>query len=179
MLFLVVGHFLGRVEKPTRLTQRRRSEGRGKEFILNSSLRHILRRSVPVAALRRGQVAHCPKCERAISGENLTELAKIGRVAARSPEAQKRRSETQRLHEAAKRAWHSSAKPAWPNEGTYLERIQPRLAATTISALSSALGVSESYAADVRAGRGRPHPRHWQALTKLVSVLRETQGKSS
>jgi hypothetical protein len=36
MLFLVVGHFLGRVEKPTRLTQRRRSEGRGKEFILNA-----------------------------------------------------------------------------------------------------------------------------------------------
>jgi hypothetical protein len=56
------------------------------------------------------------------------------------------------------------------NEQTYVERIQPGLALITISALSLALGVSESYAADIRAGRRRPHPRHWLALAELVGV---------
>jgi hypothetical protein len=31
-------------------------------------------------------------------------------------------------------------------------------------------GVSESYAADIRAGRRLPHPRHWEALAKLAGV---------
>jgi hypothetical protein len=26
----------------------------------------------------------------------------------------------------------------------------------------------EPYAADIRAGRRRPHPRHWEALAKLA-----------
>jgi len=34
------------------------------------------------------------------------------------------------------------------------------LAEVGISTLSSTLGVSESYASDIRAGRHRPHPRH-------------------
>jgi len=155
---------------PTRLTQRRRIEGRGKEFIFDANPAPYPEKICSGCGTTTRTGRHCPKCGRAISGEKLTELAKLGRVAAQSPKAQKLRSETQRLHEAAKRAWHSSAKPAWLNEGTYLEEIQSRLAATTIFALSSALGVSESYAADIRAGRRRPHPRHWQALAQLVGV---------
>ncbi len=113
---------------------------------------------------------HCPKCGREISGEKLTELAKVGRVVAQGPQAHKRRSETQRQHEAAKRAWRSSPKPDWPDEQTFVKQIQPRLAAVTISALASALGVSEPYAADIRAGRRRPHPRHWQIVAQLAGV---------
>ena len=158
---------------PTRLTQRRRSEGRGNGFTPSTK-----------PAPRPGRICHgcgtttqrgrnCPKCGREISREKLIELAKIGRAAARSPESQKRRSETQRRHEAAKRAWRSSSKPAWLNEDTYVGKIQPRLATVTISALSSTLGVSEFYAAGIRAGRRRPHPRHWQALAQLVGVSQD------
>jgi hypothetical protein len=32
------------------------------------------------------------------------------------------------------------------------------------------LDVCESYSADIRAGRHRPHPWHWQALAKLVGL---------
>src|SRR5713101_6455806 len=120
------------------------------------------------ATTRRGR--HCPKCGREISREKLIELAKLGRAAARSSESRKRHSETQRRHEAAKRAWRSSPKPDWPDEDTYVRQIEPRLAAVTISALASTLGVSESYAADIRAGRCRPHPRHWQALAELLET---------
>jgi CRISPR-associated endonuclease Cas1 len=155
---------------PTRLTQRLRTEGRGKEFVLKSEPAPQPSKvcSGCGATTKRGQ--HCPNCGREVSGEKLTELAKVGRLVAQSPESQRSRSETQRRHEAAKRAWRCSAKPTWPDEETYFQKIQPRLASVTISVLSSLLGVSESYAADLRAGRRHPHPRHWQALAQLVGV---------
>jgi CRISPR-associated endonuclease Cas1 len=155
---------------PTRLTQRRRSEGRGNQFIPDTTPAPFPERICRGcgATTRRGQ--HCPKCGREVSRGKLIELAKIGRVAARNPESRKKHSETQRRHEAAKRAWRSSPKPAWPDENIYVRQIQPRLVGITISVLASTLGVSEPYAAYIRTGRHRPHPRHWQALATLVSV---------
>jgi len=35
------------------------------------------------------------------------------------------------------------------------------------------LGVSEPDAAYFRAGRHRPHPRHWEALAELVGVTED------
>jgi hypothetical protein len=103
----------------------------------------------------------------------LIELAKIGRIAAQRPESQRKHAETQRRHQAAKREWLSSPKPSWPTETTYIEQIQPALATVAISRLASTLGISEGYAADIRAGRHRPHPRHWQALAELGGVSAE------
>jgi hypothetical protein len=113
---------------------------------------------------------NCPKCGREISRGKLVELAKKGRRAALSPEARRKHSETQRRHEAAKRAWFSSQQANWPDQPTYDRQIQPQLAMITISAISSTLGICESYAADIRAGRCRPHPRHWKSLAKLAGV---------
>jgi CRISPR-associated endonuclease Cas1 len=112
---------------------------------------------------------NCPRCGREISRDKLIELAKVGRMAALRPNARKKHSETQRRHEAAKRAWRS-AQPIWLDEHIYIREIRPRLASVTISTISSTLGICESYAADIRAGRHRPHPRHWQTLAKLVGV---------
>ncbi len=98
------------------------------------------------------------------------EVARSGRVAAQSPEAQARRSATKRRHDLARRGWLPSSQPAWLNGETYEQGIQPRLAGITCSTIASALSISEPYAADIRAGRRRPHPRHWQALAELVGV---------
>ena len=158
---------------PSRLTQRRRSEGRGKEFVLNINPAPYPTKLCPGCGATTRLGRHCSKCGREISKEKLIELAKMGGIAAQSPEARKKHSATRRRHEAAKRAWHSSPNPAWPDEAAYSQRIHPRLRSVTISAISSALGISESYAADIRAGRHRPHPRHWQALAQLTGVLPE------
>ena len=91
-------------------------------------------------------------------------------MAGQSREAKARHAETQRRHAAALKAWDPSDKPEWLDEKTYGEKIQPRLAGVTIPVISSALGVSKPYAADIRAGRHRPHPRHWLALAQLVGV---------
>ena len=80
-----------------------------------------------------------------------------------------------RRHRAAEREWLSGLKPDWFTEDFYTEKIQTKLASVTICTISIALGVSESYAADIRAGRHRPHPRHWEALTTLVGVSAEDQ----
>jgi hypothetical protein len=68
------------------------------------------------------------------------------------------------------RAWNPSDLPDWLNEETYSEKIQPRLAEVTVPAISTALGISEPYATAIRAGKRRPHPRHWVRLARLVGV---------
>ncbi len=163
---------LARQRIATRLTQSRRRSVKGSEVpsVKIPKPDRVCRGCG--ATTRQGQ--HCPKCGREISGKKLTELAKIGRAAAQSPQAQKRRSATKRRHELARRRWLPSSQPAWLNNKTYLKEIQPRLAAVTISILASTLGVSEPYAADIRAGRHCPHPRHWQALAELVGVSADT-----
>ena len=155
---------------PTRLTNRRRSEGRGREFVPGAPPAPYPRKICPGcgAATQRGRL--CPACGREVSKEKLIELAKIGRIAAQKPESQAKHAETQRRHQAAKREWLLSPKPSWPTETTYVEKIQPALKTVAISRLASTLGVSESYAADIRAGRHRPHPRHWQILANLAGI---------
>jgi len=156
---------------PTRLTQRRRSEGRGKEFVLDTKTAPHPDKICPGCGATTRLGRNCPKCGREISREKLIELAKVGRATAQCTESRRKHSETQRRHEAAKRAWRSSPQPAWPDEKIYFEEVQPALATVTISRLASTLGISDSYAADIRAGRHRPHRRHWQTLAQLTGVL--------
>jgi len=153
---------------PTRLTQRRRSEGRGRQYFpppnVAPSLQTICQ---SCGALTLGG-RHCRRCGKEVSGKKLVELAKLGRAAAVGPEAQKKRSGTQHKHEAAKRVWRESRDENWNDSKRYDTEIQPRLSTVKIASIALALGVSEPYAADIRAGRRRPHPRHWQGLAELV-----------
>ena len=113
---------------------------------------------------------YCALCAVSVSRESLIEAAQDGRKASHSREAEIRRGETQRRHHAAKRAWRPSDLPDWLNEKTYREKIQPRLAEVTVPAISTALGISGPYATDIRAGKRRPHARHWHTLAQLVGV---------
>jgi len=56
------------------------------------------------------------------------------------------------------------------NEEFYLQQIQPRLRAIKVREIAQAMRVSKPYAALIRAGRGRPHPRHWEPLAELAGV---------
>jgi len=153
---------------PTRLTQRRRSEGRGKDFVLNLQVpAHPTKVCAGCGAkMRSGR--YCQTCAREVSRVKLIEIAKRGRLATMSDEAKKKRSETMKRHAAGKKAWRSEPQPSWPDENTYRREIQPRIASVTISSIASSLGVTEGYAADLRADRRKPHPRHWGTLAKLV-----------
>ena len=112
----------------------------------------------------------CSSCGVVIARNELIESAKRGRIAAQSPEAQARRTETQRRNANAQLAWEKSGHTKISDEA-YRNEIQPRLARVTIPTLMSALNVCASYAADIRRGRRWPHPRHWESLLKLVHVI--------
>ena len=101
---------------PTRLTQRRRSEGRGNEFVLNTRPAPHPKNICHGCGTSTEGGRHCPTCGREVSREKLVELAKIGRSAALKPESRKKHSETQKRHRAAQRQWASTAKPDWLTE---------------------------------------------------------------
>ncbi len=119
--------------------------------------------------------SYCASCAVAVSREGLIKAAQLGRVAGHSREARGRQAEKQRRHAAAKRAWRLSDQPAWLDQQTYRQKIQPRLTGITVPFIASALGLSQPYAAEIRAGRWLPHPRHWLALARLVGVSPDMQ----
>ena len=157
---------------PTPLTQRRRSEARGKEFNLATTSAPRPRNVCAGCGVTTRVGQNCPKCGREVSRAKLIELAKVGRQVALSTESRKKHAETQKRHRAAQRAWLSSSNADWLTENAFKEKIQPRLASVPISSIASRIGISEVYAAGIRAGRHRPHPRHWQALANLAGVTR-------
>lgn len=160
----------------TRLTQSNRREGRDGIPVVPTK---AAPREKRVCEICGTSIPHnnryCVLCVTAVSKEQLAEVAKRGRLAAQSPEAQARRSDTKRRHDIARRGWVASSQPAWLNNETYAAKIQPQLAGITYSAIASALGISLPYAADIRAGRRCPHPRHWQTLAHIVGVSLSTQ----
>jgi CRISPR-associated endonuclease Cas1 len=154
---------------PTRLTQSRKREAKG------SSPTPIPEPTPQVESrcrdcgttVGRGRI-HCPECAVVYSTDRLKQAAQAGRLASHTAQAETRRAETQRKHAVARYAWSPSDQPEWLSDGIYAEEIQPRLAHVANSAIASALGVSLYYAADIRRGRRRPHPRYWLALAKLI-----------
>jgi len=156
----------------TRLTQSRRRQSRGLQSTDSTGLsaprppRVCCTCGTPIKRSRKS----CSTCALAASRLGLIEAAKLGRIATHSPKAEVLRAATQRRHRAALKAWHSSRQPDWLNADVYRDKIQPRLSGVTVPTISSALGVSDPYATDIRAGRRIPHPRHWQELARLVGI---------
>lgn len=119
--------------------------------------------------LKRGQL-YCKSCAIPAGKERFGDVARLGRIASHTDEAEVSRAKTRRRHAAALKAWEPTTLPDWLNEKTYREKIQPQLANVTVPALSKVLGISGPYATDIRAGRRRPHPRHWEKLARLVAL---------
>ena len=60
-------------------------------------------------------------------------------------------------------AFHSWAKNFSFRKSNLLRTVK-------VHEIAQAMQVSQPYAAFIRAGRRRPHPRHWQVLAELVGV---------
>jgi CRISPR/Cas system-associated endonuclease Cas1 len=158
----------------TRLTENHRRQARGEP--VSPSVKHAPK-PPNVCGICGASVKpsdnYCALCAVTVSRESLIKAAVYGRIVSHGPEAESQRSETQRRHHAAKRAWQPSQQPEWLTQETYIQKIQPRLAEVTVQAISTALGISGQYATDIRAGRRRPHPRLWYALAQLVGVSQD------
>jgi CRISPR-associated endonuclease Cas1 len=113
---------------------------------------------------------YCRTCATTIRRENVIKASKLGRLQTHKPQAQARRSETQRRQQAARKKWNSESLPDWFNEKFYCEQIQPKLSKVKVRTIQIGLSVSEPYALRICNGTCVPHPRHWQRLASLVSV---------
>jgi hypothetical protein len=99
----------------------------------------------------------------------MLDAARIGRLTANGPEAQKKRTIKARANALAQHSWKESNKPAWLTSELFTKKVQPLLASIPMSVIRSSMGVSNWYASKIRQGY-RPHPRHWHALAGLVGV---------
>jgi hypothetical protein len=104
----------------------------------------------------------------------MARIALIGHAKPKSPKARERISKTLSDHAVANSWWSPSSLPAWLNEEFYVQKIQPQLKTVKVREIAQAMQVSQPYAAFVRSGRRRPHPRHWQLLARLVGVSSTT-----
>jgi hypothetical protein len=101
----------------------------------------------------------------------MAQVALIGHAKPKTRRVKARISKTLSNHAVANSWWSPSSLPAWLNENCYVQEIQPRLSTVKVREIAQALQVSKPYAAFIRAGRRRPHPRHWQVLAKLVGIM--------
>jgi hypothetical protein len=155
---------------PTRLTQNRKRAVNGGE-ILSGEIRFprtdILCRGCGKSI--DGRYTHCESCRIEEATKRMADVARVGRVTAHGPHAQEKRSNTQRRNTIAWRSWNESTQPAWLTEEFYDQRIQPVLARMSGTSIARAIGVTCAYGTRIRQGK-RPHPRHWQALARLVGI---------
>jgi hypothetical protein len=94
--------------------------------------------------------------------------ALIGSAKPRTAKAKARVSKALSEHAVAISWWSPASQPGWLTEVFYLREIAPKLKGTKIREIAAALQISQPYAAEIRKGRRRPHPRHWQRLAELV-----------
>jgi len=160
---------------PTRLTQRRRSEGRGKQVAALTATAPRHARICEVCGAEGVKNRYCRSCAVEISRENMARVALIGHVKPKTRRTKVRISEALSDHAVANSWWSPSTLPAWLNEECYVQKIQPRLETIKVREIAQALQVSKPYAAFIRSGRRRPHPRHWQELAKLAGVSADGQ----
>jgi CRISPR-associated endonuclease Cas1 len=152
----------------TPLTQRHKREAKGKitSFVIAPPVPEKVCLGCG-KAIAKGST-HCAVCIVEVSRTRMLELARKGRIASKSPESLARVSETQRHQALAWRRWDPSSKPEWLTKVLYNDKIKPVLLQSSISQIAGALKVSIPYAANIRLGKRRPHPRHWQLLAQLV-----------
>jgi CRISPR-associated protein Cas1 len=158
----------------TRLTQQHRREANGSSIPLIPTAPRPPRvcRSCGVG-MPSGET-HCAACDGIRSRDRMRAAAIKGRVFAQTAKAQARRTSTRLRNVQAEAAWKPSDQPSWLTKAVFSDHIQPKLSQLSARRLASTLHISESYAADIRAGRRRPHPRHWFALAALTRVEPDT-----
>jgi len=159
---------------PTRLTHRLRSEGRGNNFRVLTSAAPRQVKVCEVCGAEGVKNRYCRSCAVEASRETMAQVALLGHAKPKSKKTKAHISKTLSDHAVANTWWDLSSLPSWLSEECYVQRIQPRLKAIKVREISEALHVSKPYAAQIRAGRRCPHPRHWEALAGLAEITANT-----
>jgi CRISPR-associated endonuclease Cas1 len=131
---------------PTRLTHRRRTEGRGRRVkaLANPVPRQM--KICEVCGAEGVQNRYCPSCAVEVARRHMAQVALIGHAKPRTPRVKARISRALSNHAVANTWWEPSSLPAWLNDDCYVEKIQPRLRTIKVREISEAMHVSKPYA---------------------------------
>lgn len=156
---------------PTRLTQQRRRDARGRVFeseVVKTKKTYGVCRTCGVS-ISPGR-KYCPACHKSFSSENLTRVAKLRRLVPKTPETAAKISASQTRHGAAKANWDPASLPGWLNQETYLAKVAPLLTRLSRTLIMSTLEVGRAYATNIARANVIPHPRHWVKLAELAGI---------
>ena len=160
---------------PTRLTQSHRREAKGMSSLPKAqAVRPLENLCRGCGKTIRDGRNHCSNCALPSAAQRFVNAARLGRVAARRPEARAKHIASRRRHAQACSEWDSSKQPAWLTSEVFSQVVQPLLADVSTAAIRSRIGVSRWYAGRIRHGY-RPHSRHWQVLAQLVGISSDLQ----
>lgn len=155
---------------PTRLTQRRKSEGRGNKFELRITPVPRAAKICEVCGADGVKNRYCRSCAVEASRITMAQVALLGHAKPKSKKTKARMSKVLSDHAVANTWWDPKSLPSWLTEECYVQRIQPLLRGKKVREIAEAMRVSQPYAAFVRSGRRRSHPRHFVALAELVGI---------
>jgi CRISPR-associated protein Cas1 len=155
---------------PTRLTHRRRSEGRGNDFRAQTSTAPRQPKICEICGAEGIKNRYCRSCAVEASRGAVAQIAPPGYAKPKSKKTKGHISKVLSDHAVANTWWDPSSLPTWLTERCYIEQIQPLLRNKKVREIAAAMQVSQPYAAVVRSGRRRPHPRHWQVLARLLGI---------
>ena len=153
---------------PTRLTQRRRSEGRGNSFKQRGDVTPHHPKICAVCGAEGINSRYCRKCAVEAARKTMADIASFTHMKPKSKKEKARLSRVLSDHAVANTWWAPSTLPSWLTEECYVQRIQPLLREKKVREIAEAIQVSELYAGFIRSGRRRPHKRHWKRLSDLV-----------
>ncbi len=159
---------------PTHLTQQHRREAKGQPPLPPIEVPRLKHLCTDCGVEIPSGNKLCSSCAKQATDKNFH----AGRKSAQQPKSIAKRSATQRQHEEAIRNWKPSDLPGWLTRDLYLKQVQPALASVAKARIRLALGVSEPYSSDIRAGKRIPHRRHWQTLARLVGCCSERIGST-
>lgn len=155
---------------PTRLTRRRKSEGRGHKFELRIKPFPSPTKICEICGAEGVKSRYCKACAVEASRENMAHVALIAHSRPKSKRIKDRISKRISDHAVANTWWDPRSLPSWLTEECYVQRIQPSLRTKKVREIAEAMQVSQPYASFIRSGRRRPHPRHWLSLSLLAGM---------
>jgi hypothetical protein len=126
----------GIVSLPTRLTQSHKREAKAGSPLpspISPPRRENLCRGCGKTIQQRS--TNCAQCQIDGATERLVDAARIGRVAARRPEARAKHVASRRRPAEACSAWDASTQPGWLTSEIFSQQIQPLLANIPTSAI--------------------------------------------
>lgn len=154
----------------TRLTRRKRYEGKGSEVPKSEPAIKQQSACECCGGIITPGTRFCGDCARVESGKRIAAAQAKGKIAACTAEVAALKSAKMLEHRKAIAAWNPADLPMWLDDNYYSMRIQPLLQTVPIGLLANELNISKAHAYRFVKGAKIPHRRHWVKLAELVGV---------